>query len=612
MISLEEQIARISQDSGIYIFKDKKGQILYIGKAKRLRARLLQYIHGHDGRDMVERLLKRAKTVEVTITESEKAALILEAHLIGMYKPPYNVRLLDGGQFLFLGMQRKRDWPYPYVVRRSVPHKGEELVGPYPAAGGIRKTLQFVERNFLLRTCSDRELKQAKRPCLQYQMHQCLAPCVQKCTPEEYEKEVERVLLFLRGKSTEVIERTKEKMIFLAEAERFEEAAKHRDLIVTLQKTLEEQQVAQQKDQDSDVWGLYLEGENGMVAILPVRSGMMQEVILVPLANLLETEADALLSTILVEWYGNNPIPKEILIEVELSNQEALMEFFSEKMGLKIHIRVPQRGEKTKKVALACKNAEAAFARLRSKEDEKKQLLESVQKICQLSSVPHRMECFDNSHLSSSNPVASMVTFVNGVPDKSLYRKFRIPEELGGDDYGSMRTVLERRFIRAKEQQKGWEFPDLLVVDGGRGQLNVACEVLKDLGCIVPVIGIAKPRTEHKKGQEEASDKLFLVHVKEPIRLPKHSPVLRLLQHLRDETHNQAVAFQAKRRQKKTLVSVLDKISGLGEKRKKQLIQSFGTIQAIKEASIDELSSVTGISKTLAHNIYEYFHPNKK
>ena len=611
MISLEEQVARISQDSGIYIFKDKNGQILYIGKAKRLRARLLQYIHGHDGRDMVERLLKRAKTVDVTITETEKAALILEAHLIGKYKPPYNVRLLDGGQFLFLGIQSKRDWPYPYVVRRSVPHKGEELVGPYPVTGGIRKTLQFVERNFLLRTCSDRELQQAKRPCLQYQMHQCLAPCVQKCTPEEYQNEVERVLLFLRGKSTEVIERTKEKMLFLAENERFEEAAKHRDLIITLQKTLEEQQVAQQKDSDSDVWGLHLEGENGMVAILPIRSGMMQEAILIPISELLETEVDALLSTILVEWYSNNPIPKEVHLEVELSNQEALVEFFSEKMGFKIHIKVPQRGEKKKRVVLAQKNAEAAFARLRSKEEERKAVLESVQKICQLPSVPHRIECFDNSHLSSTNPVASMVTFTDGLPNKALYRKFRIPEELGGDDYGSMRNVLTRRFIRAKEEQKGWEFPDLLIVDGGRGQLNVACEVLKELDCVVPVIGIAKPRTEHKKGQEEASDKLILVHVKDPIRLPKHSPVLRLLQHVRDETHKQAVSFQAKSRQKKTLVSVLDGIHGLGDKRKKHIIEHFGTIHAIKEATVKELACVPGISQHLAENIYAYLRKAK-
>jgi excinuclease ABC subunit C len=608
MISLREQVERISQDSGIYIFKDAAGVLLYIGKAKRLRARLLQYINGHDGRAMVQRLLRRAKTIEVTLTDSEKGALILEAHLIGKHKPPYNVRLLDGGRFLFLGINTKRDWPFPYIVRRSVAQKGEHLVGPYPAAGGIRGTLKFVERKFLLRTCSDRELKQAKRPCLQYQLQQCLAPCVGKCTEEEYAQEVHRVLLFLRGKNQEVIAQTKAQMMSLADQERFEEAAKRRDLIRLLQKTLEQQQVVHTKQVDRDIWGVYLEGERGMVAILPMRSGMMQEAILIHLPELLEHEQEALLSTILVEWYTTTVIPKEVLVEVEPFELGGVIELLSDRSGAKVVLYAPKRGEKKKQVELAKKNAEAAFSRLRSKEEEKGQLLKDIQRICQLPKLPRRMECFDISHLSGSNPVASMVTFVDGVPVKSLYRKFRIPPELGGDDYGSMRNVLERRLRRAKAEQKGWELPDLIVVDGGRGQLNIARAVIKELECVVPTIGIAKPRTEHKKGKLEESDKIILAHVKEPLRLPKHSPVLRLLQRLRDETHNQAVSFQAKSRQKKALVSVLDRISGLGPKRKKILLKHFGSFKAIKEASIEELHSVKGVPSTLAEKLYHYFH----
>ena len=607
MMSLREQIARISQDSGIYIFKDADGTILYIGKAKRLRARLLQYINGHDGRRMVSRLLRKAKTVEVTLTENEKAALILEAHLIGKYKPPFNIRLVEGGRFLFMGMNTQKDWPYPYIVRRSVSQKGELLIGPYPMAGGIRKTLQFIERRFLLRTCSDRELKQAKRPCLQYQMHQCMAPCVGKCTDEEYQAEVDRVVLFLRGNNQEVITQTKKQMMWLAEQERFEEAAKRRDLIFILEKTLENQQVVQKKQVDQDIWGLYLEGERGMVAILPVRGGMRQEVVMINLPDVMESDASALISTLLVEWYTQTSVPKEVLVQVDPFEIMAVQEVLSDIRKRKVYLLVPQKGEKKKLVELAQKNAHAAFSRLRTQEEARELVLRDVQRICQLSKLPYRMECFDNSHLSGTNPVASMVTFIDGKPEKSLFRKFRIPAELGGDDYGSMRNVLERRFLRAKEGQKGWEFPDLLVVDGGRGQLNIARAVLSDLDCMVPMIGIAKPRTEHKKGKLDESDKLVLLHVKDPIRLPKHSPVLRLLQQLRDETHNQAVRYQAKRRQKKTLTSVLDSILGLGPKRKKILISHFGTITAIRNASFEELVNVTGISHTLAKEIHSFF-----
>ena len=607
MISLREQIARVSQDSGIYIFKDARETILYIGKAKRLRARLLQYINGHDGRKMVSRLLKKAKTVEVTLTESEKAALILEAHLIGKYKPPFNIRLVEGGRFLFMGINTKKEWPYPYIVRRNVSQKGELLIGPYPMAGGIRKTLQFIERRFLLRTCSDRELKQAKRPCLQYQMHQCMAPCVAKCTEEEYQEEVDRVVLFLRGNNQEVIAQTKKQMMWLAEQERFEEAAKKRDLIVLLEKTLETQRVVQKKQVDQDIWGIHLEGERGMVGILPVRAGMRQEVVMINLPDVMETDLSVLTSTLLVEWYTQTSVPKEVLVQVEPAEILAVQEVLSDIRKSKVYLLVPQKGEKKKLVELAQKNAHAAFSRLRTQEEERQLVLRDVQRVCQLSKLPYRMECFDNSHLSGTNPVASMVTFIDGKPEKTLFRKFKIPSDLGGDDYGSMRNVLERRFKRAKEGQKGWEFPDLLVVDGGRGQLNIARAVLEELDCTVPMIGISKPRTEHKKGQLDESDKLVLLHVKDPIRLPKHSPVLRLIQQLRDETHNQAVRYQAKSRQKKTLTSVLDSISGLGPKRKKILISHFGTIAAIRAASLEELTQVSGIPQALAEEIHRFF-----
>ena len=449
MISLREQVERITQDSGIYLFMDATDTILYIGKAKRLKARLLQYINGHDDRQMVSRLMKRAKKIEITITASEKDALILEANLIQKHKPPFNVRLIEGSNFLFLGIQKNKDWPYPYIVRRSKAKKREVLIGPFPSARGVRDTLQFIERNFMLRTCSDHELLRRNRPCLQYQMHQCLAPCVSKCTPEEYREELERVLFFMRGKNRRVIEKTQERMLQFAAQERFEEAMKCRDLIRSLEKTLEKQQVLSTKNEDRDVWGIHLEGEQGAIAILPFRDGMMQESIVMFVPQVVEDNIGLLLSTILVEWYHRATIPKSILLEENPSNKEAIEEFLGEESGQKIRLLVPKRGEKKKWVALAKRNALVEFSRQHSEQEKVENLLLQIQKVCGLPRIPRRIECFDNSHLGGTNPVACMVTFVNGAPKKSLYRKFRIPEALGGDDYGSMENVLMRRFTRA-------------------------------------------------------------------------------------------------------------------------------------------------------------------
>ncbi|MEC7986537.1 MAG: excinuclease ABC subunit UvrC [Myxococcota bacterium] len=609
---LAEQIHALPQSAGVYFFRDAKDRILYIGKAKRLKTRLLQYIRGQDDRRMVDTLLRRAVRIEATLTNTEKEALILEANAIAMHKPPFNVKLLDGGSFLYICLDQKGFWPYTFLRRKPKRKKGRIIFGPFPSAFAARKTLEFVERRFSLRTCSDAEFKRRKRPCLQYQMHQCLAPCVQKCTQDEYDGVVRNVSLFLKGKNRDLIAKTKSRMIELAEEERFEEAAKKRDLLRALEQTLEPQTIIGSRPLNCDVWGIYQQGGVGQVCVLPVRGGTVQPALFFSFENVLELTMVDRLSTMLHNWYDQAFVPKEILVPNIPVDAHTLEEILRDKKQAKVSIIQPKRGEKYTLLLLSDKNARSAFERSRSKEQQNQLLLKELQRLCNLPVLPSRIECFDNSHLQGSNPVASMVVFINGVADKSRYRIFSLPDSIGGDDYGSMRNVLQRRFLRAKDAtQTGWEQPDLLIVDGGRGQLSIARSVLKDLKLeTIPAIALAKPKTERAKGDRDSTDKIIVWDRKDPIRLPANHKVLHLLQRIRDESHRKAVSFQSKKRQKKTLKSQLDGIAGVGPKRKKQLIKSLGSIAAIRAASVEELAAIQGVGAALAKDIYQHFHGN--
>ena len=403
------------------------------------------------------------------------------------------------------------------------------------------------------------------------------------------------------------------RMFQLAEDERFEEAARIRDLLSHIRETIATQNVATHRKHNIDAWGLHRAGTEGVVCILPMRNGLVQEAIQLPFEGLLDDEDADIISSMISTWYGEDAdIPAQILLGVIPSDQDALESVLSEWRGSRCKIALPQRGQKRQQLDMALANAESAYLRSTSDRQRRQAILLRLKQLCQLPRLPLRMECFDNSNIQGTDPVSSMVTFREGKPDKSLYRRFMVKTVVGSDDYASMREVLRRRLLRAQNtesQSKGWEKPDLIIVDGGKGQLSAALDVMTELKVTdVPVIGLAKPRTEHARGELDASDKIILPDESEPIRLPAHDPVLRMLQHIRDEAHDSAVGYHRKRRQKTRLRSQLDELPGIGPKRRKALIQHFGGIRAALEASVEALAEVPGIGRAMAQQMHQAIH----
>jgi excinuclease ABC subunit C len=612
-LSLLEQAKRLPQSPGVYIFRNPKGKALYVGKAKRLRSRVMQYINGHDGRSMVGRLVQSSATIDVTLTFSEREALLVESGLIHKYRPHFNVRLLEGTRYLHIGIDKSHKWPRFFLARSPKQRKNTTYFGPLPSAKAARETLTFLNRSFGYRTCSDRELQQAKRPCLEFQMHRCLAPCVERCLPDEYNEVVQSACEFLSGKQHSLLRRLKIRMNTLSESERFEEAAKSRDLIRHIKETISSQNVANPNSSDLDAWGWSREGGEGFVCILPFRNGLLQEAIILSFKDVIGEDDREILSSMINTWYSPEAsIPNEILLPIMPQSHDAMAQLLSEWKGKKCRLRVPKRGSKHKLLDLSITNAKSAHERAASDTQRRQKNLLRLKEICNLPRLPLRIECYDNSNIQGTDPVSSMVTFREGKPDKSLYRRFMIKTVVGSDDYASMREVLRRRLVRAldpKDSAKGWAPPDLIIVDGGKGQLSAALQVLSELGIdTIPVIGLAKPRTEHAKGDLNATDKIILPGQSDAIRLDAHDPVLRMLQYIRNEAHDAAVGFHRKRRQKTRLRSQLDVLPGVGPKRRKALLRHFRSVEGVLNASQEELASVEGIGSVLAAQMIYAIH----
>lgn len=613
MTTLAEKAARLPRTPGVYLFRDAKGTVLYVGKARNLHARVKQYIQGHDERQMVRFLVRSASDIDAVLVNTEKEALILESTLIKEHQPRYNVRLLDGASFLHLHIDTSAAWPRYRLVRkigRDAKRKGVRYIGPIPSAGRARTTLDVLERRFPLRTCTDRELKSRKRPCLLYQMKRCMAPCVELCTKEEYAEALDESLMFLDGRSELLLDRLVERMMAYAEAEDFEHAALIRDQIKAIKKVIERQQVVDEKLSDRDIWGLYREAERGVAVRIPVRHGVMREPMPMRIEGAIEDD-DALLSSLLNTFYEHREvIPGEILLPVTPPDIVGLAELLSERRGKKVLLKVPQRGAKTRLIELAATNAKSVMDRARSEAEKHRQTLTALQRICRLPRLPRRIECFDNSNIQGSDPVGSMVVFVDGKPAKKLYRRFHIKTIEGADDFASMAEVLGRRMRRAMVEEPGdWCKPDLLVVDGGKGQLSAAMAILQELGVTdVPLIGLSKPRTERRRGDRETPDKIVLPGVKNPIVLRNNHPALHLLQALRDESHRTAVRFHRQKRRKRTLDSALLGLPGVGPSRRTALLKHFGSIAALKSATVEELAAVDGIGGKMAAGIRAALH----
>jgi excinuclease ABC subunit C len=535
----------------------------------------------------------------------------LEDTLIKKHRPRYNVRLRDDSAFIHLRIDPKGVWPR-YEVRREL-DKRARYFGPYTSAHRARITLEFLSRRFPLRTCTDQELKRRSRPCLLHQMGRCLAPCVDMCSPETYDRVVGESMLFLEGRNKELLSKLHERMSVHADKEEFEEAARVRDLIRAVEASVEAQITVDNRGGHHDVWAIVREGARAMATMLPFRGGRMQEARSFIVDEVLGEDGEVL-SSLLTAWYSAaNRIPDEVLVSSTLPDQDALAEVLSERRERAVSIRRPIRGDKAKVVLLAQKNAAGALRRARLRHARTDEALDRLQKLARLPRRPHHIECFDNSNIQGTDPVASQVVFIDGVPDRKRYRRYKVRSVQGPDDYATMREILERRVRRSLKSDAKPEdaLPDLLVVDGGKGQVSVVQAVLADLGVHeLPLIGLAKPKAERARGEEDAVDKIVVPGIKDPLRLRSNDPALLLLQALRDESHRTAVRYHRKVRRKTRLKSELDEVPGVGPSRRKALLIRFGSVQGVRGATIEELSAVPGVGLALAQSILEILGPN--
>jgi len=610
-----EVLDRIPIEPGVYLFKDARGGVIYVGKAKNLRARVRQYFReGGDERLFVAAgfLGRAVADVETIVVSSAKEALLLENHLIKKHQPRFNVKLRDDKQYLVLRLvdavvtdQKRTAYPRVEVVR-NIRDDHASYFGPYHSATSARETLRTLNRHFQLRTCTDHVLETRGRPCLQYQIKRCSGPCAIDVPPAQYAEQVDDVKMFLGGKSAELVTRLKGRMDARAAREDFETAAVLRDSIAAVERTLAKQDIVQDDFVDQDVWGMWREADVVEVAVLFVRAGKMvgrrafrQKDQELPDAQVIAEH--------LQQYYATGTyIPDEIVVGVEIEDGETVVDWLSTARGKKVKLVEPRRGLRARLVELADKNAAASAASRTG--DDADELLAKVAKHLALARPPRRIECFDIAHLSGTDTVASMVTFVDGLPAKHLYRKFKI-RSVENNDFASMYEVLTRRFKR-RDSDAAWAVPDLLVVDGGKGQLAMAIAALTDLG--VPlggdsgleVIGLAKER-ELEAGS--APDRIYRRNVKDSIPLRANSPELYVLARIRDEAHRFANTFHRDRRSKASLRSELDDIPGIGTTRRQRLLKHFGSVRAVRTATVDDLAKAPGMTRKAAEEVAAYF-----
>lgn len=602
--AVKEKMASAPRAPGVYIMLDARRKVIYVGKANDLKSRVGSYLTGRDTRPMAPFLMARVQSIEFITTDTEKEALILENNLIKKHRPRYNVILRDDKTYYHLSLNPSEAFPRLRLVRKRQ-NDAALYFGPYPSGLAARETLRFIQRIFPLRTCRDRDFQLRARPCLEFQIGRCLAPCKNRIDEAAYRTLVENAVSFLRGRRRELISDLKKQMSEAAQSLRYEEAARLRDRIGALEHALERQHVDAGGAADQDVLGVHSDYETHRICILFVRGGkLLGSKSFTPVKT--KADREEILSSALRQYYDESGLPEEILLPFNLSDESVLLEWLAERQQRSVRITVPQRGAKKALVVMACANARELQASDRKKDEQKTAVLQFLQEKFSLTGLPRRIECFDISNLGGKNAVGSMVVFQDGEPDKSGYRRFRVRILDEPDDYGMMREVLTRRF-RGRDPM-----PDLLVVDGGKGQLNVALAVLSDLKIKLDVIGLAKEersflaakrRLQGKPAKSE--DRVYLPRRKDAMYLSSSPAALSLLQRLRDEAHRFAVSYHRKLKQKNDFRSALDDIPRLGSRRKSLLLRHLGSLERIRSCSPEELQAVPGIGKDLAETIYK-------
>lgn len=611
MLSVDEKLTNLPSRPGVYLMRDGAGKVIYVGKAKDLRARVRSYFNRNDGRSQIEFLVRRVENLDTLVTSNDKEALILENNLIKQYKPRYNIRLKDDKSYLSIKVTTKDAWPRIFTTRKIV-KDGSRYFGPFSSAVAARETVDIIEKHFLLRNCTDHNFKNRSRPCLQYEIKRCLAPCVLAVDPEEYRQQVRQASLFIEGRQHELLAELRQRMAAKAETMEFESAAKIRDQIQAVEKTLEKQRMVSHWGADQDIFGLYREGGYIEAQVLFVRQGKLTGTQAYALEDL-DFSDEEIMGSLLTQFYqGQRFMPDEILLPVELEDRDPRAEYLSERKGKNVSIHVPQKGDKRKLVEMAQENARQSFTERHDQEKAREKMLQELQEQLRLKRYPQRIECFDISMIHGAYAVGSQVTFIGGEPDKVQYRHYRIrtiDPSGGGDDFGMMLEVLKRRFTRGKREE---EMPNLVVVDGGRGQLAMALAAMREVGVEgIDVVGLAKMRVQSAPRSaeiERSEERVFLPGQSNPVTLRRNSNALFLLQRVRDEAHRFAITHHKKLRSKQTLSSALDRIPGIGAARRRALLRAFGSVKGVEQASVDELMQVSGMNPKIAQQLWQVFH----
>lgn len=619
-IVLQERVKSVPARPGVYLMRDGSGGVLYVGKASNLRNRLRAYFTpsamlppkiGH--------MITKVADFEFIGTHSEAEALILENTLIKRHRPIYNTRLRDDKSYPYIKIDLQEEFPQVYFTRR-VEKDGARYFGPYASAGSVRRTLDLLKKIFPYRSCTKTITGKEARPCLEYYIHRCVAPCVGYASREEYGQVINQVILFLEGRSEAVVRQLKEKMEASAAGLEFERAAILRDQVRAIHRVMEEQKVVSPRQVDMDVMALAQGKEEAWVEVFFIRQGKLIGRDHFIMDGTKDEEPGQILTQFVKQFYDQTPyIPPLILLHHLLEEKDLIQEWLSMRRGGRVDLQVPSRGEKLALVKMVAENAQQAKEQLRVKiladEDTLDLALRDLQEQLSLPRLPARVECYDISNIQGTNPVGSMVVFQDGKPKPSHYRRFRVKSVSGVDDYSMMREVLHRRFRRLAEVLKTQEngaqrsdslerpldtwgiVPDLVLIDGGKGHLSAVWEVFLQLGInqLIPLASIAK--------EEEL---LFVPHMPEPVSLPRNSHTLFLVQRIRDEAHRFAITYHRKLRSRASVKSGLDSVPGVGPRRKKLLMRRFGSLQAIRNAPLEEIAAMPGMTHSLAQRVKEY------
>lgn len=602
IFNIEEELKKLPSKPGVYLMHDDKDAIIYVGKAISLKNRVRQYFQSSRNKGVkIEQMVTHIARFEYIITDSELEALVLECNLIKEHRPKYNTMLMDDKTYPFIKVTVQEDFPRVLFARQMYKDKAK-YYGPYTSAGAVKDTIDLIHKLYGIRTCNKQlpKMQGKERPCLNYHIHQCPAPCQGYISKEEYAKSVKKVLTFLNGDYAPILKELEEKMLAASEAMEFEKAIEYRELLNSVTKIAQKQKITSSDMEDKDVIAMSVDQHDAVVQVFFIRDGRLigRDHFCLRIAN--GDSRPDVLSAFIKQFYAGTPyIPREIMLQYEIEDAALIEEWLSGRKGQKVHIQVPKKGQKEKLVELAKKNADMVLMQDRERiRREEGRTIGAMKEIATLLNLPklERVEAYDISNISGFQTVGSMVVFEKGRPKRSDYRKFRIRGVQGADDYASMEEVLTRRLSHYEN------YPDLIMMDGGRGQVNIALKVMQQLNIEVPVCGMVKDDKHRTRG-------IYFHNIELPI--DRDSEGFRLVTRIQDEAHRFAIEYHRSLRSKEQVHSVLDDIPGIGPARRKALMKSFQTLEDIKSATEEELAEVEGMNSRSARQVFEFFHVAK-